>query len=342
MFNFGNGKTLIDLIPDGLSHTATSFVESLKINSITEKSRRDCRVVVKRRNLYGERAAALINFYFRAAAIPIRYVSNVREWRRWEARCFQMLNGDRFRAKVINGRTVTLDKLPGDNLWEHMNRGTLTPRMLKAAGNEYRRAHHFESKELGCSWSHGDASMTNVIYDEKTKRARLVDFEIRHEKSLPARTRHADDLLVFLLDMVGRIPTRKWLPFAICFLRAYNNSAVIRELKKRLIVPSGLALIWWNVRTNFTPNVKVIRRFQALRRAVDKLKLCRSGRRLAVASSDLYHSLASDSARNKRRPSITCQRTRAGMPTSKSRKRAKRDMAKAVSPGMPRRLPITR
>lgn len=58
MFNFGNGKTLIDLIPDGLSHTATSFVESLKINSITEKSRSDRRVSVKRRNLHGERAAA--------------------------------------------------------------------------------------------------------------------------------------------------------------------------------------------------------------------------------------------------------------------------------------------
>ena len=36
MFNFGNGKTLIDLIPDDLSQPATSFVESLKINSITE------------------------------------------------------------------------------------------------------------------------------------------------------------------------------------------------------------------------------------------------------------------------------------------------------------------
>ena len=244
MFNFGNGKTLIDLIPNGLSHTATSFVESLKINSIAEKSRRDRRVVVKRRNLYGERAAALINFYFRAAGIPIRYVSHVREWRRWEMRCFQMLNGDRFHAKVINSRTVTLDKLPGDNLWEHMNRGTLTPQMLKAAGNEYRRAHHFPSKELGCPWSHGDASMTNVIYDQKTKRARLIDFEIRHEKSLPARARHADDLLVFLLDMVGRIPTRQWLPFAICFLRAYGNPPVLRELKKRLVIPSGLGSIW--------------------------------------------------------------------------------------------------
>ena len=45
--------------------------------------------------------------------------------------------------------------------------------------------------------------MTNVIYNEKT-RARLIDFEIRHEKSLPAAARHTDDLLVFLLDMQTR------------------------------------------------------------------------------------------------------------------------------------------
>ena len=40
MFDFRNGKPLKDLlVPEGLSHTAISFVESLKINSITEKAR---------------------------------------------------------------------------------------------------------------------------------------------------------------------------------------------------------------------------------------------------------------------------------------------------------------
>ena len=340
MFNFGYGKSLIAFIPDRLSHTATSFVESLKINSITEESRGARRVVVKRRNLYGERAAALINFYFAAAKIPIRYANQVGDWRRWETHCFQMLNGDSFRAKVTDNRTVTLDKIPGDTLWEHMNRGTLTRRMLKAAGNEYRRAHQFQTRELGCGWSHGDASMTNVVYDTKSKRARLIDFEIRHEKSLPARARHADDLLVFLLDLASRVRTRQWLPFAICFLRAYGNRSVLLELQKRLVVPSGLALIWWNVRTNFTPSAKLSRRFTALRRVLDKL--CQSGERLALESSDFHRYVAVDSTRNNRRPSITCQTMRAGTPTSRSRKRAKRDIAKAVSPGMPRRLPITR
>src|SRR5438445_3140966 len=98
MFDFRNGKPLMDLlIPVGLSHAATSFVESLKINSITEKARRHRRVVIKRRNVYGERAADLINFYFRADGIPICYLSDLPEWRRLEDRLFQMINGYRLR-----------------------------------------------------------------------------------------------------------------------------------------------------------------------------------------------------------------------------------------------------
>ena len=105
--------------------------------------------------------------------------------------CFQMLNGDRFRVYPSAAKTVCTDKLPGESLWEYMNRGTLTRPMLEAAGRELFRAHQFWSDELGGRWSHGDATMTNVIYNDKTRRARLVDFEIVHEKSLPAPVRQA-------------------------------------------------------------------------------------------------------------------------------------------------------
>jgi hypothetical protein len=78
MFDFRNGKPLMDrLIPDGLSHAATSFVRISQNQFDYGKVRRDRRVVSKRRNVYGERAADLINFYFRAAAFPIRYLSDV-------------------------------------------------------------------------------------------------------------------------------------------------------------------------------------------------------------------------------------------------------------------------
>jgi hypothetical protein len=115
--------------------------------------------------------ADLANLYFRMSGIPIRFWSKAKGWQHWEASCFRMLNGDRFGATTTGTRTVCFDKLPGKSLWEHLNEGTLTRRMLEAAGTELRRAHQFRSDEFDGRWSHGDATATNVIYDRKTDRA---------------------------------------------------------------------------------------------------------------------------------------------------------------------------
>jgi hypothetical protein len=268
-----NGAKLAErLVPQGIDNAAAAVVESLKINSISEKSRRGHKIVVKRRNRHSQQLAEMANLYFRWADIPIRFWSKLEDWRRWEVDCFQMLNGDRFRAYVSDAQTVCADKLPGESIWNHMNRGTLTRHMLKAAAKELRRAHHFWSKEFDGPWSHGDASAPNVIYNERTNRARLIDFEIIHVKSLPATTRHADDLVVFLLDMVGIVPRRQWLPFALCFIKTYGKPEVIAELKKQLVIPNGLGRIWWGVRTNFTEPAKAKRRLAELRRAIGKPK----------------------------------------------------------------------
>ena len=311
--------------PLGLANVATRLVEAIAINSISEKVRRGRTVVVKRRNIHSEQLADLTNLYFRVADIPIRFWSKVENWQRWEVDCFQMLNGDRFHAYASGTRCVVADKLPGESLWEHLNRGTLTRRMLQAAAAEFRRAHQFWSDEFRGCWSHGDGTSQNVIYDPTSNRARLIDFEIVHEKSLARAARQADDLLVFLLDMVGTVPTRQWLPFSLTFLEAYGNAEVIAQLRKQLDLPGGLAWIWWGVRTNFTNPAKVKRRLANLSRAIAKLKL--------------YEDAASARARSKRRPSISCQPISPGMPKPSSRTLAIKDRAKAVSPGMPRRLP---
>ena len=325
----GNGLTLLErFIPDGLSNAATTLVDSLKINSISEKVRRRRRVVIKRRNIYGEQLADLANLYFRISSIPIRFWSKVDDWRRWEAGCFKMLNGDRFRVFASGKRTVCEEKLPGKSLWDHMNRGTLTRQMLEAAAHEIRRAHQFWNDEFDGPWSHGDAGMTNVIYNQRTGRARLIDFEIIHDRSLPATVRHADDLLVFLLDIVGIVPGQQWLPFALRFLNAYDSLDVIAELKNQLDLPSGMAWIWWGVRTSFANPAKVKRRLEKLRDVVANLRH--------------HRAVAGKRARQRRRASISCQEMSPGMPRASSRTLAISDKAKAASPGMPRRLPTKR
>jgi hypothetical protein len=322
----GNGSSLVEsLVPQGLATVATKLVEAIAINSISEKIRRRRQVVVKRRNIHSEQLAELTNLYFGVADIPIRFWSKVEDWQRWEIDCFNMLNGDRFQVCAPGPRVVIADKLPGESLWEHSKRGTLTRRMLIAVATEFRRAHQFWTDEFRGRWSHGDASITNVIYDASNNRARLIDFEIYHERSLSTPARQADDLLVFLLDLVGTLPTRQWIPFATTFLEAYGDTEVIAQLRKQLDLPGGLAWIWWGVRTNFTNPAKVKQRLANLSRAIAKMKF--------------YDAAVSVRERSKRRPSINCQVTSPGIPKPSSRRRAIKDRANALSPGIPRRLP---
>jgi len=322
----GLAERLLPLVPQAVTNAAATFVDSLKISSTSEKVRRGRRVVIKRRNAYSEQLADLANLYFRMSSIPIRIWSKTKDWQRWEVSSFQMLNGDRFRASTSGAEKVYMDKLPGESLWDHMNRGTLTRRMLEAAGRELRRAHQCWSDEFAGPWSHGDTSMTNVIYDEKTRRARLIDFELVHEKSLPAESRHADDLLVFLLDILSVMRSRQWLPFVLYFLNAYGDARVFAALEDQLALPNGMAWIWWGVRTSFAHPAKVKKRLEQLRDLAVHL--------------EHYRTVAAVRARKRRRASISCQVIRPGIPSPSSRTRAIKERAKAVAPSIPSRLPI--
>jgi hypothetical protein len=272
----------------------------------------------------------MANLYFRMSGIPIRFWSKAEEWQRWEVKCFRMLNGDRFRAFASGVKTVCTDKLPGKNLWEHLNEGTLTRRMLEAAGTELRRAHQFWSDEFDGPWSHGDSTATNIIYNQKTGRARLIDFELVHDRSLSAKSRHADDLLVFLLDILAIAASRQWLPFALCFLNAYGDPIVLAELTNHLSLPNGIAWIWWGVRTSFANPAKVKQRLERIRDVTANLKH--------------YRAFAAKRARTRqrRRASMTCHVMSPGMPSPISLARATRERAKAPSPGIPSKFPTTR
>ena len=306
-------------------NAAARFVDSLKINSVSEQMRRGRLVVIKRRAVYSEPLAELANVYFRMAGIPIHFWAKTEDWRQWEVKCFNMLNGGRFRARSSGANIVCADRLPGRSLWHHLIDGTLTLKMMEAAGQELRRAHQLWSDEFRGPWSHGDACMANVIYDELTGRGRLIDFEIVHGKSLAAKSRHADDLLVFLLDLLAVAPSPQWLALTLAFLKGYDNAPVLAQLKKELALPTGMAWIWWGVRTSFANPAKVKRRLH----------------KIAGVLADLEHhrAFAAKRVRKMRRASITCHITKPGIPRINSRTRAIKESAKAASPGIPSKLP---
>jgi hypothetical protein len=315
-------------IPKALRNAADRLVDSLKVNSVSEQMRRGRRIINKRRTVYSEPLAELANAYFRMAGIPIRFWAKTEDWRRWEVKSFNMLNGDRFRARASGPNAICADKLPGRSLSDHLKEGTLTREMMEAAGYELRRAHQEWSAEFRGSWSHGDAGTNNVLYDQKSGRARLIDFEFVHEKSLPTKSRHADDLLVFLLDVLALAPNRQWLTLVLAFLNAYDNAPVVAQLKNQLAVPTGMAWIWWGVRTSFANPAKVKRRLQKIAGVIVDL--------------EYYRAFAAARARKTRRASIACHTTKPGIPRINSRTRAIKESAKAASPGIPSRLPTSK
>ncbi len=248
-----------------LLSVAGALVDRIKINSLTRESRAGRPVWIKRRRLSAGPILAGANCFFRLAGNPVQALTNLAQWQRWEVECFQHFHGERFRAFAEGARAVGADEVPGINLTEPLDGGTLEPPMVAAAARELRRAHEWQCAEAGGAWSHGDPHLGNFVYDPAEGRARIIDFEVMHHPSLSAEERHADDLLVFLQDMVGRIAADRWLVNAQAFLTAYDRPEIVVRLRPKLILPRGIARLWWGVRTTFLPGQELARRLASLR-----------------------------------------------------------------------------
>ena len=244
---------------------AGSLVDRIKINAVSREIRDGRPIWIKRRRGIAGPVMACANRFFRAAGNPVRALDDFAAWQRWEVECFLALHGERFRAFADGPRSVAAEEMPGVSLSHHLGQGTLTPPMLAAAAGELRRAHARTCADFAGPWSHGDPHTGNFIYEEAGNRARLIDFEVQHHPALAAEERHADDLLVFLQDMMGRISRELWLPCAQAFLAAYERPEVVARLRERLRAPRGIARIWWAVRTTYLAPAELERRLAALR-----------------------------------------------------------------------------
>ncbi len=246
---------------------AGALVERIKINAISREMRGGRAVWIKRRRPIAKPLMACANRFFDLAGTPVRAIADVTVWQRWEVDCFQQLHeAEGFRAFCDGDFAVGADEMPGINLTKHLDGGTITAEMAAAAARELRRAHGSRCEFFGGCWSHGDPHLGNFIYDIAADRARLIDFEVMHDRALPPEERHSDDLLVFLQDMMGRICAERWLPCASTFLKAYDRPEIVALLGPKLDLPRDcVPRLWWLVRTTFLPTAEQHRRISALR-----------------------------------------------------------------------------
>jgi hypothetical protein len=273
-----------------LNRALGGVIAHLHLNSVRQENQRGKPVIVKRRNAFGRMIIPVANGFFRVAGAPIEFWPMLSEWHRWEVKTYRRLNPG-FKVKSWKDGVLIEEAVPGESMWTHLKNGTLTRHMLMAAGAELRRAHGMWSDPHQGRWSHGDAAMCNFIFDPIADRARLIDFELVHHLWLPAVERQADDLLAFLLDLIGSASNRRWLVMAMCFVRSYGDREVIAELEKRLVPAIGMGRFWRKVRTNFADSRKVNPRLETLRCALEleyfPLRVQRSARNDVPTSAGL-------------------------------------------------------
>lgn len=250
---------------------AGAIVDRIKINALTRETRNGSAVWIKRRRPIAGPIMTLANGFFHVVGNPVQTLTDASVWQNWEIDCFQNLHGDTFHAFPCGSDAVGADELPGTSLARHLDDGTLTEEMLIATGRELRRAHEWRCDHFKAAWSHGDPHSGNFIFDAAENRARLIDFEVMHHPSLSADARHADDLLVFLQDMMGRIKADRWIPCACAFLEGYGRRDIIDLFAKIFVLPSGLARIWWSVRTTYLSRPKLRRRIDQLHAALPSI-----------------------------------------------------------------------
>ncbi|HET6407096.1 MAG TPA: hypothetical protein VFG14_04385 [Chthoniobacteraceae bacterium] len=234
-----------------MRRVAGTLIDRIKINKLSRRQHAGSWYWFKERRREAAFIIPIANHFFRFAGNPVVILAQREEWIEWEKGCLAMLHGDEFATVIEGGTTLGVQEFPGTSVSDHLNHGSATLEMARAAGRELSRAHRMPCSMLPGGWSHGDPHTGNFVYDSVTDRARLMDFEVRHDLQLQADRRHADDLLVFLQDTLGRLPRGEWLAWAQALVSSYNRPSVTRHLLDRLTAPRGAARLWWAVRTTY-------------------------------------------------------------------------------------------
>jgi hypothetical protein len=256
-------------VPQTWGQQAGCAIDAIRINAISREVRDGRPLLVKRRRFASGGLANTANVFFRAARHPVFVWAEADAWQRWEVTSFNLLHAARYCAFACGKRTVCADILPGTSLAEHFVQGTFEIAMLDAAGLELRRAHLLHSVFFDGPWSHGDPNLANFLYSAHERHARLIDFEVVHQRQLPARVRHVEDVLSFLQDLLGCAPRGTWLPCAQRFMDAYGCDHAFRQaVRERLTLPQGIPRVWWWIRTNYVSPRTIQHRLQQLRDAL--------------------------------------------------------------------------
>jgi hypothetical protein len=234
---------------DQLSFLAGHLIDAVRVNAVSQRTIDGQLGWEKRRKPGMDAVIWCGNLFLKISRSRIWMFPNCQTWVQWEIDSFQQLYGDRVQWQRVGDRGFWVAAVPGTSLLQWLEQGPLTILMMQAAGQIFRQAHGCHSEFWRSGWSHGDSHLANVLYDPATATAALIDFETQHWRQLSPEVRQADDLLIFLLDIIGRC--ENWAELLPAFFHSYDQPAVLHQLQSHLVVPQGWERLLWATRCNY-------------------------------------------------------------------------------------------
>lgn len=204
--------------------------------AIVNRVRRDGERWIKTRLWRGRLVIAPGNVYLRWARAGFTMHASAQAWAAYETRAYRALYGDDASGE-LSPRSIWTRHLEGESL-KTLVSGEDPSRALRAAGVELARAH--ATLAFGAPFSHGDLHLKNLLYDARANAAHIIDFETPHDGVLDVNQRHADDLLVLVLDLLGATPAERAPELARSLFDGYGRADVLTALGARLEVEKGL------------------------------------------------------------------------------------------------------
>jgi hypothetical protein len=239
---------------------ARLFARGLE-HAIVNRVRREGARWVKTRLYRGRFIITPGNVYLRWARAGFTMHTSPEAWAKYELGAYRALYGGDA-AGEVSSRSIWTRHLEGESL-----KTRPTADALHAGGVELARAH--ATLVDGVPFSHGDLHLKNLLYDEAAKVAHIIDFETPHDDGLGAVERHADDLYVLVLDLLGTTSEDRSPELARALFDGYARAEVLAALRARLDVeraflPRALQI----VRSNYLRRGELRRRFDDLGRGL--------------------------------------------------------------------------
>lgn len=198
--------------------------------------------IYKQRCWWGWLLILIGNPVLACRSVPVSVLST-NQWIQWEQRVNKALRDE----SIPDGRVFVCQRLPGvavaqwlGSLDDETLPDQTLPAKLKVVQSAISGLQQLHTTDVTTRQgktirlSHGDATISNIFYDESSGAVNWFDFDLRHWLGYPATQRHADDLRAFLFSAAVHFSTDELPEFLAQMKRHYNEQAVWECLTAQL------------------------------------------------------------------------------------------------------------